>query len=480
MENKQKIGLISLIMLSIGSMIGAGVFNIPGDMAKSASAGGILIGWFITGIGIISLALVFQYLAKSRPGINGGIYGYAKDGFGDFAGFTIGWGYWLSAILANIAFFKSLFEAISGFETFSFFKEFSDPQTWIAASIILWIYNFLIVGGVRNAAFVNFVTTVCKLIPIVVFIIIAILIFNVDHFSLDFWGKETLFDDSGNSVSVLDQVKNTMLITLWVFVGVEGVVVLSSKAKKMSEVAKATVIGLLATLTLYVLVSVLSLGTMSHAKLMGLENPSMATLLEDAVGPWAATMVSIGLIISISGALLGWTLIAAEIPLQASKDKLFPAFCAKENRKGSPVGAVYVTTIVSQIFILLAAGIESSYLTLITIATAAILVPYLSSAAYGTKLAFGSEKVKAKISTKILSIISLIYAVWILYAAGWKYFLLVMILYAVGIPFYLLAKKERKEKPFRALELLVAILLVVLALVAVWLLATGKFDINNM
>ncbi len=472
MEKDNKIGLWSLVALSIGSMIGTGVFGLPGEMAAVSSAGGIIIGWVITGVGIISLALIFQMLAQRKPEIEGGIYGYARKGFGEFTGFTIGWGYWLSAILANVAFYVILFDSLSYF--FPTFSNFNDPQTWITATILLWLYNFLIVGGIKNAAFVNFVTTVCKLIPILVFIIIAIFMFNLDHFTFDFWGNEL---DMG---SVLSQVKGTMLITLWVFVGVEGVSVLSSKAKNMEDVGKATVIGIISTLILYVMVSLLSLGAMEHAQLAGLEAPSMAYLLEDMVGPWAATMINIGVIISVIGALLGWTLIAAEIPYQAGKDKLFPKFCTKENSKGSAAGAIYLTTILSQVFIVISIFSESTYSALYAIATAALIIPYLSSALYAAKLVFTKETFedgKGRTSAMVICIIALIYSVWLLFAAGMNYFMAVMVLYAAGIVMYMYTKIERKEKVFSPAELVGAIVLVVLAVTAIILMVTGRISI---
>ncbi len=480
MEDKQKIGLFSLIALSIGSMIGTGVFGLPADMAGVASTGGIIIGWVITGIGIIALALVFQFLVQKKPEIEGGIYGYARAGFGDFAGFTIGWGYWLSAIIANVAFYVALFAAIGNFKGMEFLKDFTDPRTWITATILLWVYNFLIVAGIRNAAFVNFVTTICKLLPIVFFIIVMIFVFNIDHFSFDFWGKETMLNEAGKSMSILEQVKGTMLITLWVFVGVEGVAVLSSKAKKMSDVGKATVIGLLSTLAIYVLVSVLSLGAMNHAKLAGVEFPSMAFLLEDAVGAWGATLVNVGVIISLVGALLGWTLIAAEIPFQAGKDKLFPKFCSYENKKGSPVGAVFLTSLISQIIVIIAIVFNSSYNILYLLATAAILIPYLSSAGFASMVAFSKGTEKVKTSSIFVCILALVYSVWILYAAGIKYLMLVMLIYAAGIPFYMYSKMERKQQLFKPRDLGFLVGLLALTVLAIVLIATKTIDINAL
>jgi arginine:ornithine antiporter/lysine permease len=111
----KKLGLFSLVALVIGSMIGAGVFSLPSDIARSAGPGAIALGWLITGIGMIALALTYQALANRKPELDGGIYSYAKAGFGDFIGFNSAWGYWLSAWLGNVAFLVLLFEAIAYF-----------------------------------------------------------------------------------------------------------------------------------------------------------------------------------------------------------------------------------------------------------------------------------------------------------------------------------------------------------------------------
>jgi amino acid transporter len=110
-----KLTLLPLIALIIGSMIGGGVFNLPSDMSKAAAPGAIIIGWLITGIGMLMLAFVYQSLATRKPDLNAGPYAYAKAGFGDFVGFNAAWGYWLSAFLGNVAYSVAIFSALSYF-----------------------------------------------------------------------------------------------------------------------------------------------------------------------------------------------------------------------------------------------------------------------------------------------------------------------------------------------------------------------------
>nr|DAD54249.1 TPA_exp: Arginine/ornithine antiporter [Clostridium autoethanogenum DSM 10061] len=189
LSENNKLGLFSLIALVIGSMIGGGAFSLPGDMAKGASAGAIIIGWLITGIGMIALAFVYQNLSMKRPDLNGGIYSYAKAGFGDYMGFNSAWGYWLSALIGNVSYLVMMFGAVGYF--FPVFGKGNNLASVVCASIMLWLIQGLILKGVKQAAIVNVITTIAKLVPIFLFVIIAIIMFKVNIFTLDFWGGST-------------------------------------------------------------------------------------------------------------------------------------------------------------------------------------------------------------------------------------------------------------------------------------------------
>ena len=322
MADDKKIGLFALIAIVVGSMIGGGAFNLASDMAGAASPGAIILGWTITGIGMIALALSFQNLNNKRPDLDGGVYSYASAGFGKFMGFNSAWGYWLSAWLGNVAYATLLFSSIGYF--IPAFEGGQNIAAIIGASVLLWGVHALVLRGVHSASLVNLVTTIAKLVPIFLFIIIGIFAFNADIFLDDFWGTGAGFKFS----DVMSQTKSTMLVTLWVFIGVEGAVVLSSRAKDKKDVGRATVIGLISTLIIYVLISIMSIGAMNRAAVAGLENPSMAYVFKEMVGPWGATFINLGLIVSVLGAWLGWTLLASEIPYLAGKDKLFSKWFA--------------------------------------------------------------------------------------------------------------------------------------------------------
>lgn len=471
MAEEKKLGLVSLIAIVVGSMIGGGAFNLATDMAGGASAGAIIIGWIITGIGMIALAFSFQNLTNKRPDLDGGIFSYATEGFGKYMGFNSAWGYWLSAFLGNVAYATLLFSSIGYF--IPVFEGGQNIASIIGASILLWGVHALILRGVHSAALVNLITTVAKLVPIFLFIVIGIFAFNFDKFSFEFWGTDGGFEFS----SVMTQVKSTMLVTLWVFIGIEGAVVLSSRAKEKKDVGKATIIGLLGTLVIYILISLMSIGIMSRADIAGLPAPSMAYVLESIVGPWGATVINGGLIISVLGAWLGWTLLASEIPYLAGKSNLFPKWFAKTNSNGAPTNSLWLTNGLIQIFLLTFLFTDKAYNFAFSLASSAILIPYAFSAFYQLKYSLQTNHAD-RMKNITVGIIASVYSVWMVYAAGIGYLLLTMILYIPGILVFNIIQKETKAaKIFTKAELATAVVFALLATIAVYQLATGVITI---
>ncbi|AZD04003.1 MULTISPECIES: arginine-ornithine antiporter [Pseudomonas] len=464
-----KLRLGALVALVVGSMIGGGIFSLPQNMAASADVGAVLIGWAITAVGMLTLAFVFQTLANRKPDLDGGVYAYAKAGFGDYMGFSSAWGYWISAWLGNVGYFVLLFSTLGYF--FPLFGEGNTPAAVIGASLLLWAVHFLVLRGIKEAAFINLVTTVAKVVPLLLFVLIALFAFKLDIFTADIWGVKN--PDLG---SVMNQVRNMMLVTVWVFIGIEGASIFSARAEKRSDVGKATVIGFITVLLFLVLVNVLSLGIMTQPELAKLQNPSMAAVLEHVVGHWGAVLISVGLIISLLGALLSWVLLCAEIMFAAAKDHTMPEFLRKENANHVPVNALWLTNAMVQIFLVITLFSASTYLSLIYLATSMILVPYLWSAAYAVLLAVRSETYEAALAERkkdlLIGSIALFYAIWLLYAGGVKYLLLSALLYAPGAILFAKAKRELGKPIFTNVEKLIFAAVVIGALLA----AYGLYD----
>ena len=464
------LGLSLLIALVVGSIVGSGIFGLPQNMASGAGAGAILIGWTISGVGMLMLGLVYQSLSLKKPELNNGVYAYARELSGEYVGFNSAWGYWVSAWVGNVGYLVAAFGALGYFVPA--FGEGNTPAAVAGASIVLWVIHALVLRGIQGAAVLNAVVTLAKLLPLVLFIGLVAMAFQMDTFRLDFWGDAKLG-------SVLDQVKSTMLVTVWVFIGIEGASVYSARAKHRADVGRATVIGFLICLVLLMAVSLLSLGIFSQPELAGLKNPSMAAVLEKAVGTWGAVVIYLGLIVSVGGGFLAWTLLAAESLFSPAEGGVMPKWLARQNTQGVPANALWLTNGMVQLFLLLTLVSKASYLALISLSTAMILVPYLFSAAYGLWLAIrkeGAEPSRSAWDTPVAALATT-YCLWLLYAAGLKYLLLSALLYAPGAAIFMWAKKQRGERTFSGREGLILLALLALAAVAGTLLATGRLGL---
>jgi arginine:ornithine antiporter/lysine permease len=307
-KDHKKLGLIAMTMLVVSAMVGGGVFNLPQNMAQSASLGAVIIAWVVSGLGIFFLARTLQVLADIKPELTSGIYMYSRTGFGKYAGFQIAWGYWLSSAFGNVGFGVLLMDTLNAFFP-PYFKGGNTWQAIILASILFWIMNWLVLRGIKGAAALNIIGTVAKFIPIAFFILIVAFSMKAGLFGSDFWGHVSTASPAGKPLgSLLAQVKSTMLVTLWVFIGIEGAVVMSDRSDAKT-VSRATLLGFLSVTAIYVLASVLPFGVMSQAQLSAISPPSMAAILGSLLGKWSEYFVNAGVIISVLSCWLVWTIL---------------------------------------------------------------------------------------------------------------------------------------------------------------------------
>ncbi|HCM6591296.1 TPA: amino acid permease [Klebsiella quasipneumoniae subsp. similipneumoniae] len=457
---EKKLDLSALTALVLSSMLGAGVFSLPQNMAAVASPSALLIGWAITGVGILFLAFAMLLLTRIRPDLDGGIFTYAREGFGELIGFCSAWGYWLCAVIANVSYLVIVFSALSFFTDTPELRLFGDGNTWqsiVGASVLLWVVHFLVLRGVQTAAGINLVATLAKLLPLGAFVALAALAFQLDTFRLDFSGVAL-------GVPVWEQVKNTMLITLWVFIGVEGAVVVSARARHKRDVGRATLLAVLSALAVYLLVTLLSLGVVPRSELAEMRNPSMAGLMVRLMGSWGEIVIAAGLIVSVCGAYLSWTIMAAEVPYLAATHKAFPRLFARQNRNNAPSASLWLTNISVQASLVLIWLTGSDYGTLLTIASEMILVPYLLVGAFLLKIA-------TRPLYQAVGIGACIYGLWLLYASGPVHLLLSVVLYAPGLLVFLYARRTHQhDRSLKRRELALIGLLLVAAVPATWML----------
>ena len=454
----------------VGSMVGAGIFSLPQAFGRETGPFGAMIAWAIAGVGMLMLAFVFQTLSLRKPDLDAGVYAYAKAGFGNYLGFLSALGYWSAAVLGNVSYFV-LIKSTLGL----FFPVFGDGNTVAAiviSSMLLWFVHSLILRGVKEAAAINTVVTYAKIIPIFLFIVFVIYGFSADIFTANFWGGEDV------SVGrIASQVRGTMLVTVFVFVGIEGASVYSRYARNRGDVGVATLLGFLGVLCLLVLVTIPSYGIMLRPELTTLRNPSMAGVMEAVVGPWGAKFVSFGLLISVAGAYLSWVLLAAEILFTASIHKTMPRFLAHKNKHGVPSRALWLTNIVVQVFLVLTLFAQQAFRLALELTSSMILIPYLLVAAYGFKLAWSGQSYENDRAARRVDFaraaIALVYTAGLIYAASAKHLLLSAAIYGPGTILFVMARKERGHRVFTPAEMGVFIVAALGAVAAIYGIAAG-------
>ncbi len=470
------LGVLSLAAIVISSMIGGGIYSLPQNMAQSASAGAVILAWVITGIGVYFIANTFRILSVAKPDLTAGIYMYSRQGFGPYTGFTIGWSYWLCQICGNVGYAVITMDALNYFFP-PYFAGGNNLASIIGGSLIIWAFNFLVLRGIKQATLINLIGTVAKILPLLLFILVMIFVFHSDRFSFDFWGENIIGGKSLGSLST--QIKSTMLVTLWSFIGIEGAVVMSKHAKSSKSVGRATLLGFIGCLMIYVLLSVLPFGYMSQTELANIANPSTAGILEKIMGKSGAYIMNIGLLVSVLTSWLAWTMVTAQIPQAAAENGTFPKAFAKENEHHAPSVSLYITSLMMQLFMLLVYFSSNAWNTMLSITSVMVLPAYFSSCAYLWKLCEDHEyptNISIKRSSALIaSTIGAIYALWLIYAAGLKYLLAAVIFIALGIPVYIWARAQSNpnDKIFTKREFCFAMLLVALALVAIYALTTG-------
>lgn len=433
-----KIGLLSLTALVFSSMVGSGVFSLPQNMAQVANGQALIIAWLITGVGILFLAFALLYLTRQRPDLDGGIYNYARAGFGELIGFCSAWGYWLCTTVGIVGYVVIAFSGVGLFTDQPdriIFGDGNTPYALIGSSIFVWLVHWLVSQGIKEAALVNLLATVAKIIPLVIFILCGFIGFKLDIFKLNFF-------DFSLQVPVWEQVKNLMLITLWVFTGIEGAVVLSSRAKKRNDIGRATVFGVLLALSFYIMVTVLAYGIQSRAEIAQMHNPSMATILEQLIGLPGTIIITLGLIISVSSSYLSWTLFATEIPFLAAQNKAFPAVFLKTNQHDVPIASLWLTSTVVQLSLIGVCFFDKTYTQLLLISSVMILLPYFLVSAFYLKESLHNKSRKHV----MIALVAVIYAAWLLYAAGPSLLLLSVVLYIVGLVVYFSSRLSYRHK----------------------------------
>lgn len=428
MLSNGKLGFWGLTALVFGLVIGVGIFNLPQNFAGGASPAGVFISWIIVAAGILPLVIGFRWLSNRCPEYNAGIYHYAQAGFGNFAGFNVAWGYWLCTAFSNVAYGVMLNDSMGAF--FPFLLNHGWPSA-LFCSLFIWVMYFIVSRGVTTAKVVNSTLAAVKVLMLIFIVVVFVMMFRMDIFTADIWGLDT-------GHNLWGQVKGTMMVALFCFFGIEGAVMMSSRARRPQDVGKAGVTGFFIALALYIAVSVLCYGILKRADLQGLPSPSVAYILRSSLGEWAYWFVIVAVIISLLGGWVAWTLVVAQVPYEAARVRILPRWFLHTNKHGMPDFGLMASCIAMECFLLLVFFADDAYLACLEITGLMIIPGYLFTGLFLLKKADTG-------AMRVCAVIIIIFCLWLAYAGGLKQMLMTSVFYLVGIGFYFRARKENRR-----------------------------------
>ncbi len=466
------LGFLPLLAMVVGAIVGAGIYNAPADLAGKANPGWIVVAWMVTGAGLHSLVSVFRYLARRRPDLDGGIYRYARAAAGEFAGFQSAYGYWWSSLFTNLAYFFIIVKVLGHYLPVLA----TDRRLGLAlASALLWSAYFLIRAGMRTAGWVNAGLTALKILPLLLVAGAAIVRFDP---GLTLHGPFSAVLPGGAPSTAWQQVGSCLGVTVFAFLGIEGAVVVSARARRQRDVARATGAGFAIALLLYVLVSVFTLGAIPAAELAGAGSP-LGEVLRRAMGEGGRLVLDAGFLLSVLGALLAWFLLAAETPCSAAApDGAFPPAFGRTDRRATPRFALGVSAALSQLLLLLfystAAGrsrvplLQNFYFAAINISVICALVPYSLAALLAIRQARRDREAAPQVHAAVcLALFAGMLAAMLRYAA------VAMLVYASGAGLRLAVHRGR-GRPMPAFETAAYLLLLAAGAVVLWMMGTDR------
>jgi APA family basic amino acid/polyamine antiporter len=427
----RRFGVGTASALVAGSVIGTGVFALPSALAVFGPIS--LVAFVLVTIGAVALALVFRGLAARLPG-TGGPYVYARDAFGEFAGFLIAWSYWITAWAGNAA----IVVAWVGYVEVFWNTGHEVGWSIVIALTGLWLPALVNLAGLRSIAAFQVVTTVLKFIPLLFMATVGLLFINSANFG----------DFNTSGTSWLGAISAAGAIALFSYLGIETASVAAGRVRDPERnVGRATVLGTLACAAVYLLGTVTVFGTVAHDDLVGSTAPFSDSA--DAIfgGQWAGATVAVAAVVSGFGALVGWTLIVAEMPRAAARDGLFPARFAGQSRAGVPAfGIVVSTMLASGLTVVSFTSFEQVFVTVVLLSVLTSVIPYLLSAAAqlywlltdGRRLGVGHL-----VRDVVVSGIALAFGFWALAGSGYQAVYYGVFCLLLGVPVYVWVKVRR-------------------------------------
>ena len=429
---KSKLGLWMCVSLVAGNMIGSGIFLLPASLAPYGSIS--ILGWLITSAGAVALAVIFSRLARRSPAA-GGPYAYTRAVFGDFAGFIVGWGYWISILATNAAL------AVAFVSYLTRFIPALARQRAAAALVALgavWLLTGVNAMGVRAGGRMQVLTTVLKILPLA-----AVALFGLAHFD-----AANLEPAPEIAVHVVGSTTAAVTLTLWAFLGLESATIPAEDVRDPRRtIPRATLIGTVATAMLYIAGTTAVMGVMDTARLSSSDAP-FAEAASLMWGGWAGDLVAAGAAISCFGALNGWILLQGMLPLATARDGLFPALFARVSRHGTPLAGMLISSVLVTALIGMnyTRALVPLFTFVILLATFSCLVPYLFSTLAEMTITLRERREHRHALAPLhlaVAATAFLYAIWAMVGAGREAVGWGLLLLVVGAPVYGLMKRRQ-------------------------------------
>ncbi|MBS0626393.1 MAG: amino acid permease [Verrucomicrobia bacterium] len=428
--SKKALGFWSLLALSIGNMVGAGVFLVPATLASIGSI--TLYSWALTAIGTIFLALIFLDFNRIIP-TSGGPFTYAHHVFGDYVGFAVAYSYWIAWCVGN----AGMSVALSGYLA-SFFPNINDPWVgFFTKCIPIWLVTLINILGVKKSSVFQVVTTAAKIIPLLLIAIGGLFYIQYENLQMGF---------NLTGQSDFSAICRGLAITLWAYIGFESCTIPSEESAGTEKIKKATLYGLIITTIIYLLGSFTLMGMIPASVLQH----SSAPYADGAVamfGPSAKIWIALGAIISIVGALNGSILIQVHVVQAAAKKKLFlPAF-AQNSQYGTPYkGFLYSATLITTLLLLTVnQTLMNQFNFIILLSTFSFLIPYFVVATGHLYILSKHRSNRFRQLRWAITILGMGYAFWTMVSVEMSIVFYGALFFLTSFPLYALLKKKRDD-----------------------------------
>ncbi|MFJ2719987.1 amino acid permease [Streptomyces sp. NPDC087437] len=365
-RHARRFGLPVATALVMGNIIGGGIFLLPASVAPYGTVS--LVAFGVLTLGAIALALVFGRLAERNPS-TGGPYVYAREAFGDFAGFLAAWAYWITTWVSNAA----LAVAAVGYLDVLIPVNGHRWTACLAALALQWLPALANFAGSRYVGAVQVVATVLKFVPLLLVAVGGLFFFDPRNLGP--------FHEGGGST--IGAVSAAAAILLFSYLGVESAAVSAGEVKDARRnVGRATVIGTTGAALVYLLGTLSVFGTVAHDRLVKSTAPFSDAVNAMFGGSWGGWAVALAALVSMTGCLNGWTLLSAQTPYAAARDGLFPAAFARR-RRGVPTFGVAVTVVLASLLTVYnyTSGSAKVFEVLVLVTTFTATVPYLLATA---------------------------------------------------------------------------------------------------